>query len=66
MKSTFGLITRITPACADAQVFFTFSLSVTVTDNLHNSLHLGSFLCVFALAYLAADDHNQDPRGIDW
>ncbi|WP_213076391.1 hypothetical protein, partial [Escherichia coli] len=40
--------------------------SVTVTDNLHTSLHFPSFLCVFSLAKSRRADHNQDPRGIDW
>ncbi|WP_080053263.1 hypothetical protein, partial [Salmonella enterica] len=39
---------------------------VTVTDNLHNSLHFRLFLCVFGLAMQTREAHNQDPRGIDW
>ncbi|EPY9998951.1 hypothetical protein ACXIE5_004346, partial [Shigella sonnei] len=46
--------------------FFAGHQSVTVTDNLHTSLHFPSFLCVFSLAKSRRADHNQDPRGIDW
>lgn len=46
--------------------FLRLHQSVTVTDNLHNSLHLCSFLCVLLVARSVAGDHNQDPRGIDW
>ncbi|ATF48210.1 hypothetical protein CO701_03150 [Citrobacter werkmanii] len=49
-----------------AGFFLPLRASVTVSDNLHNWLHLGSFLCVFGLAYRPGGDHNQDPRGIDW
>ncbi|ASO62253.1 hypothetical protein VY657_003430 [Salmonella enterica] len=58
--------TNYTNLRRNAQVFFVSSESVTVTDNLHNSLHFHLFLCVFGLAMRASEDHNQDPRGIDW
>ncbi|ASG74650.1 hypothetical protein R545_03460 [Salmonella enterica subsp. diarizonae serovar Rough:r:z] len=67
MESTLLLITRITPTCVEMRRFFFVSPErVTVTDNLHNSLHFRLFLCVFGLAIQTSEDHNQDPRGIDW
>ncbi|EAM6611578.1 hypothetical protein E2V02_03915 [Salmonella enterica] len=67
MESTSLLITRITPTCVEMRRFFFVSPEpVTVTDNLHNSLHFRLFLCVFELAMKTSEDHNQDPRGIDW
>ncbi|ECG1193757.1 hypothetical protein FPE49_002392 [Salmonella bongori] len=58
--------TNYTNLRRDAQVFFVLSEPVTVTGNLHNSLHFCLFLCVFELAMQTSEDHNQDPRGIDW
>ncbi len=39
--------------------FFAGHQSVTVTDNLHTSLHFPSFLCVFSLAKSRRADHNE-------
>ncbi|EDW9717233.1 hypothetical protein GTR47_000257 [Salmonella enterica] len=58
--------TNYTNLRRDAQVFFVSPEPVTVTDNLHNSLHFRLFLCVFGLAMQMREAHNQDPRGIDW
>ncbi|MGW8252626.1 hypothetical protein ACWGMH_03580 [Klebsiella pneumoniae] len=45
------LTTLLTPACADAQVFFCpLSAFVTDSENRNTSLHLGSLPCVFPLA----------------
>ncbi|EQM61392.1 hypothetical protein B581_33880, partial [Salmonella enterica subsp. enterica serovar Typhimurium str. STm5] len=54
------------PPAMPEDIYFVSPEPVTVTDNLHNSLHFRLFLCVFGLAMQTREAHNQDPRGIDW
>ncbi|EAB3095047.1 hypothetical protein D8N79_14115 [Salmonella enterica] len=54
--------TNYTNLRRDAQVFFVSPEPVTVTDNLHNSLHFRLFLCVFGLAMQTREAHNQDTQ----
>ncbi|EAU0140109.1 hypothetical protein AKL67_11155 [Salmonella enterica] len=61
------IVDHTNPTCVEMRRFFFVSPEpVTVTDNLHNSLHFRLFLCVFGLAMQTREAHNQDPRGIDW
>ncbi|AZL64816.1 hypothetical protein EKN93_05025 [Enterobacter asburiae] len=61
------MINTLTPACVFTQVFFCLKVQpVTAIENIHTWLHFGSFPCVFLLAKRRSNDHNQDPRGIDW